>query len=352
MATRRIVVAVGMAATMTTAVASADEATPNDGYCDFVEGVADATSDSQLFPELISQFGYINQPPYALNPDVSGLRAIGGVRWRLNALYEGLASRDHGHADCRRHQALEQVRGETNARALEAKAKVLDEAMREAEQILKDITADVEARRTTTQEATATRLRVEELRALSADTHRQLSALPRETGRPLTTALAGYQTADAEMESDEAKLRRAQGFELSLRAGVDQFLTGTTSMQSGTNYFAVVELDVNFGELLMGSANARAADGRKRLLASGHDPLGVDATVDRLRSLTEVETSRAEQTAALVAELGHQMDALANVGGEDGKKYRQTVWFEWIKAKAEHAYVTAHLAALHEVLGS
>jgi hypothetical protein len=332
-------------------VAAYAEPAPNDGYCDFVEGVADATADGQLYPELISQFGYINQPPYSLNPDVSGLRAIAGVRWRFNGVYEGVANRDHGHADCRRHQALEQVRGETNARALEAKAKVLDDALSEADQLLKQQTADLEARRTTTTEATATRVRVEELRQLAADAHRQLSALPKQTGRPLNKALAAYQRADADMEDDEAKVRRAQAFELSVRAGVDQFLTGTNATQTGTNYFAVVELDINLGNLFMGDHNSRAADGRKRLLASGHDPLGVDATVDRLKSLVEVESVRADQTEALVKELDRQMEALSKVGGEDTKKARQMIWFDWIKAKAEHAYVTAHLKALHEVLG-
>ena len=330
-------------------VANADPA-PDDGYCDFVEGVADATADSQVYPELISQFGYINQPPYSINPDVSGLRAIAGVRWRFNALYEGLAYREHGAADCRRHQALEQVRGETNARALAAKAKVLDDALEEAEQILKTTNSDLEARRTTAQDATATKLRVEELRMLAADAHRQLSALPQGSGRPLNKALAEYQNADADMESDEARIRRAQAFEFSVRAGVDQFLSGTTAQQ-GTNYFAVVELDVNLGNLFMGSHNSRAADGRKRLLASGHDPLGVDATVDRLKSLVDVETVREQQTAALVAELDRQIKALEKVGGEDSKKYRETIWFDWIKARAEHAYAKAHLKALREVLG-
>ncbi len=323
---------------------------PDDGYCDFVEGVADATADGQLYPELITQFGYINQPPYSINPDNSALRAIAGVRWRFNALYEGMANRDHGRADCRRHKALEQVRGETNARALEAKVKVLDDALSEADQILKQQQGDLEARRTTAQEATATRVRVEELRQLSADAHRQLSALPPRTGRPLNTALATYQAADAQMEDDEGKVRRSQAFELSVRAGADLFLTPAAN-QSPTNYFAVVELDVNLGNLFMGDHNARAADGRKRLLASGHDPLGVDATVDRLKSLVEVESVRADQTAALVAELDRQMEALQRVGGDEGKKVRQQMWFDWIKAKAEHAYVTAHLAALHEVLG-
>jgi hypothetical protein len=322
----------------------------DDGYCDYVEGVADATADVELYPELISQVGYINQPPYSVNPDVSGLRAIAGLRWRLNGVYQGVANKDHGHADCRRHQALEQVRGETSARALAAKAKILDGALAEAEQILKAASADLDARRTTAQDATATRLRVEELRMLSADTHRQLSALPQDTNRPLGAALAAYQAADARMEADEAKVRRAQGLDVSVRAGFDQFLTGTTT-QTGTNYFAVLEVDINLGELLQGSANARAADGRKRLLASGHDPLGVDATVDRLKSLVDVESVRAEQTAALVADLDRQLEALGKVGGEDSRKYRQTIWFDWVKAKAEHAYAAAHLEALHEVLG-
>jgi hypothetical protein len=334
------------------ASAREDRSSPpaDDGYCDFVEGVADATSDVQVSPELISQIGYINQPPYSLNPDVSGLRAIAGVRWRLNGVYEGVATRDHGHADCKRHQALETVRGETNARALAAKVKVLDTALGEAEQMLKTANADFEAHRATAQEATATRVRVEELRQLSADAHRQLSALPASSGRPLNTALATYQKADAEMEEDEAKMRRAQGFELSVRAGVDQFLDGN-STQAGTNYFAVLELDVHIGQLFMGDNNTRAADGRRRLIASGHDPLGVDATVDRLRSLIDVEQVRSEQTEALVAELDRQMEALGRVGGEESRKYRQTVWFDWVKAKAEHAYAAAHLKALREVLG-
>jgi hypothetical protein len=39
------------------------------------------------------------------------------------------------------------------------------------------------------------------------------------------------------------------------------------------------------------------------------------------------------------------------VGGDESKRYRQTVWFDWIKVSAEHAYLDAHLAALRQVLG-
>jgi len=53
----------------------------------------------------------------------------------------------------------------------------------------------------------------------------------------------------------------------------------------------------------------------------------------------------------LVAELERQLTALDKISGEDSKRYRQTVWFDFVKAKAEQAYLVAHLDSLHEVLG-
>lgn len=329
-------------------VAEADPA--DDGYCDYVEGVASATSDVQLAPQLIGLFGYVEQPPTQPVPtSQSTLRLIAGVNYRLTGIYEGVATRDRGHADCRRHRALEQVRGETMARALAAKAKVLADALAEADKVLEQTTADLDARRTTTQEATAIRLRVEELRGLDADARRQLSTLPTPGNEPLGAAMSAYHTADADMERAEAKLRRAQAFDISVRAGVDKFFDSTVA--NSTPYFALVSVGINFGALWQGSANDRAAAGRKRLVESGHDPLGVDANIERVKIEIEVETKRAEETQALVGELQRQLDALARVGGEDSKKVRQTVWFDFVKAKAEQAYLTAHLDALHQVLG-
>ena len=327
-------------------VASAQPA--DDGYCEHVEGVADATSAIQLAPSLEGHFGYVEQSPTSVTPDASttNLRLIAGMRYRLTGIYEGLATRAHGDADCRRHRALERVRGETMARALAAKARVIDDALGEAETILALTAADAEARRTTAQEATATRLRVDELHELAAEAHRELSALPTPTAEPLGAALTAYHRADAEMEDAEASLRRAQGIDLSVRAGIDDFLTGPNALQ----YFAVVSVGVNLGLLWQGRGNDRAAAGRKRLVMSGHDPLGVDATLERVETEIAVETKRAEQVAALVGDLERQLESLGKLPGEDAKRYRQTVWFDAVKARAEAAYLTAHLASLHEVL--
>ena len=332
-----------------TGSAAAAYATPvDDGYCEHAEGVAAATSAIQLAPSLEGQFGYIEQSPTSVTPDAAStnLRLIAGLRYRLTGIYEGLATRDHGAADCRRHRALERVRGETMARALAARVRVLDDALGEAETILARTAADADARRTTAQEATATRLRVDELHELAAEYHRQLSALPAPTPEPLGAALSAYHRADAEMEDAEAALRRAQGLDISVRAGVDDFLTGPNALQ----YFAVVSVGVNLGLLWQGGGNDRAATGRRRLVVSGHDPLGVDATLERVETEIAVETKRAEQVAALVSDLDRQLESLGKLAGEDTKRYRQTVWFDAVKAKAEAAYLTAHLASLHEVL--
>ncbi|MEO8844899.1 MAG: hypothetical protein ABI591_00250 [Kofleriaceae bacterium] len=322
----------------------------DDGYCDYVEGVAQATSATQFAPQILGVFGYVEQAPSQVTPSQSStLRFIGGVNYRLTGIYEGFATKDHAHADCRRHSALEQVRGETESRALSAKVKVLDDAITEADKVMKQTEADFESRRTTAQETTAMRLRVEDLRTLAADAHRQLTALPPPGEQPLGAALATYRTADGDMEDAEGRLRRAQLLDVSVRAGFDEFLDNTANP---TPFFAVINVSLSVGALWQGSGNDRAAAGRKRLIEAGHDPLGVDATLENVQGTIDIETKRAEQTAALVGELERQLAALDKVGGEDSKRYRQTIWFDFMKAKAEQAYLAAHLQSLHEVLGT
>lgn len=151
------------------------------------------------------------------------------------------------------------------------------------------------------------------------------------------------------MEQYEGKLRRADAFDVSVRVGLDSFLDRSDANPSP--YFAVIAVGVNLGVLFQGGANERAAAGRRRLVRSGRDPLAADATAERLRATVETEAKREAETAALEADLQRQLDALGKLGGEESKRYRQTVWFEWIKIRAEHAYLTAHLRALREVLG-
>lgn len=326
-----------------TSTAYADD----DGYCDYVEGAANSQAAILLAPELIGSFGYIEQPPQSTQPsDTTQLRLIAGVRYKLSGIYEGIATRERAHADCRRHKAFEQVRGETSSRAIAARLKVLDDALVQAEKFLKSDEEDFAAHRTTAQEATSTRVRVEEIRQLAADDHAAMSALPPPSETPLAGALQTYRRADADVEDNEAKLRRAAGIDVSVRVGIDEY----PSRNNPSPYFAVLSVGFNTGILFQGSANQRAAAGRRRLVQSGQGP-DVQQTVEELRTTLEIETKRAKETEALVGELERQLDALGRIGGEDSKRYKQTVWFEWVKAKAQHEYLVTHVATIREVLG-
>ena len=322
--------------------------TQDDGYCDYVEGVANAQAAIQMSPELIGSIGYVEQADASSVPggETKGLRLIAGVRYSLSGLYQGVATRSRAKADCRRYTALEQVRGETTSRAIAARLKVLDTALREAEQILRTDERDFAARRTTAQEATATRVRVDELRELAAEDHRQLSGLPQPSERPLTGALTAFRDADADMERYEAKLRRAEAIDVSVRFGIDEY----PERENPSPYFAVLSVGVNLGLLFQAPANSRAAKARKLLVQSGRG-VGVEGTVDRLRATIEIESKRAKETEALVKELERQLDALNRIGGEESKRYRQTVWFELVKARAQYAYLSTHVTSIQEVLG-
>jgi hypothetical protein len=74
-------------------------------------------------------------------------------------------------------------------------------------------------------------------------------------------------------------------------------------------------------------------------------------TPDQIRAVLDVDNKRLQQVTALVADLDQQLQALTQIGGDDSKRFRQTIWFDAIKAKAELAYLQAHVAALNQLLG-
>lgn len=326
------------------------ETRESDGYCEWVEGVARSASDLLYAPALFGMFGYGNEPSLTTaTGDVinQGFRVQAGLSYKLSGIYEGSVMRDRAHYDCMRHRALDRMQGETTHRALAARIKTLDAAIPEADKILAQIEADVEGRRATAQDLIATRLRVYELRDLAAQAHRALDALPAPVAgaTPLGGALAKYYAADEKIEQAEGTLRKMQAIDVSVRLGYDKFL----DRSNGTPVFALVFVSFNLGGLWQGDANQRALIGRRKMVRE-QDQL-VDRTVKRLRELIDWEIRRARDTAALIADLETQMATLDRVGGDDTQRFRQTVWFEYVKVKAEHDYLVAHITSLKELIG-
>jgi len=321
-----------------------------DGYCDYAHGVADSESALLRSPNLFGSFGYVDQLSVTASPASTGdnLRLTFGVGYRLSGLYQSSIVRAHATAQCRRHRALSAIDSSSTRRALQAKAAVLDDALVKADQMLEQVSLDVSHRRTTRQELISTRLRVDRLHELAAETRRQLDALPATKGDAgLARSLASYLTADGEVERQEGRLRRARAWDVSLRMGYDRFLANDTS----SPFFAVVSASFNVGWLFQGSAETRAASGRRRILRDERGGIGADATAARMRSLLQIDSKRSEETAALVGDLDDQLHELRRVGGENSRRLAQTVWFEWVEAKAQHEYYAAHVATLRQVLG-
>ena len=327
-----------------------DEAAVDDGYCDWVEGVAASQRAVLWSPEVFGTFGYLDQTGLTAVPDSTGndLRITAGLSYSLSGLYRGAVTRARAEADCRRHQNLGQLEQDTAYRALQARARVLEEALPEAQGLLDAATRDFEQRQANLQELTATRLRVDSLRALMVETQRQLGAAQPAKAAPFTGVLQDYYAADADVERAESKLRWADAWDVSLRVGYDRFVDDDTG---DSPLFALASISFNFGALFQGGPNETAAAGRARYVRHQRTALNA-VTKRRLRATAEAEKRREKETAALVADLEKQLAELESMTTVTSRRYRETVWFEWVKVKAEHEYLRVHLASLAEMMGN
>jgi hypothetical protein len=332
-------------------VPGAARADETHGYCDYVEGVAAAESALMFSPTLFGSVGKLEQNAVTGDPTAASedLRYTAGVAYSLTGVVEGILTRKRAKAECHRHEALAQVQSESTYHALDARRKVLDEALEEADEMLARASEELDRRTATAQEVLSTRVRVDELRAMAADTKLELEALPKPAaGVPMKSALTTLYRADATLERSDARLREMKALDVSVRVGYDSFL-GT---DGASPYFAVLTVSFNPGWIVQRGANKKAASGRRHLVQEEYGTHQVDTTTTRLNAMLEVERKRLTETGALVDDLDTQLRQLERIGGEGSRRLRETVWFEWVKARADHEYLVAHVAALEEILGA
>jgi hypothetical protein len=325
-----------------------DEAmSEDDGYCDWVEGAASSQSAVLSSPSIFGTFGYLDQTGLTAVPESTGndLRLTAGLQYSLSNLYQGAVVRARARAECERHRALGELELNTTFRALQARVRVLEKGMAEAQAFLNTASEDFENRQASLQELTATRLRVDGLRALIVET-RRLMAESEPTRPPPAGALSNYYVAEAEVEHQEARLRRAEAWDVSVRLGYDRFLEDDTE---DSPLFALASVSFNIGALFQGAGNEQAATGRARFVRAGRG--GENAAVlRRLRATAQAEQKREKETAALLADLEKQLAELEQLTSITSRRYRETLWFEWVKVKAEHEYLRTHLASLNQIL--
>ncbi|WP_241759377.1 hypothetical protein [Pyxidicoccus parkwayensis] len=333
------------------------------GYCDFVRGVADAESALELAPELYASFGVVNAG------ESSGGGALGKPKPRLTAglgydfvgLYRGTTIRKRAEADCRRQRAVAMLEAAVHQgpalgedAALEARARVLQESLPRAEELVTALRNDLREGRSTLEELNAVQVRLDNLRELATNTalaRAQIAGRPQfAQGQRLESLLEEMRAADDEVESYSGGLRRAEAWELSLRGGYDEVF----NVEQSVPLSGQILLTYNLGHLWQGSANARAREGRRQ--ASLQEVTGVSQRISELmadlRARHRTEESRLREVSTLVADLEGQLREVEALQTREVRRFRDYLLLELTRLRAEQAYLRAHVDALTSLVGT
>lgn len=333
------------------------------GYCDWVKGLGDAEAALELAPEVFGSFGAVN------TGEAEGGTALGKPKLRVTAglsydfvgLYRGHKIHRRAAAECRRHQALSSLQaavrqgtGLGEDSALEARARVLQDALPRAEALVTALRTDLRDGRATLEELNAVQVRLDHLRALSTDTalaRERLASRPAfPQGQRLESLLEELRAADDAVEVATGSLRRARAWELSVRGGYDEVF----DLDQDVPLFGQVMLTYDLGHLWQGKANARAREGRRR--STLHEVVGVHQEVSELlvelRSRHRTEEARLREVSALVSDLEGQLKEVEALQTREIRRFRDYLLLELARLRAEQAYLTAHVEALTTFLGT
>jgi hypothetical protein len=333
------------------------ELSPDDGYCQWLEGAAAAASAPLTMPDLFAAVGAVDAGSATGGSAIGtpGLKLQAGLGYSFSDLLKGRGLRRQALAECRRHRSGEALRtalrsgadvGE--AQALAARAAVLEEVIPKGVALVAALREDVRAQRVTLEELNAAELRLDGLRALAGQTRlareRILARTQAVGGQDLAGSLRAYRDADREVERIAGGLRRTSAWDLRLHGGLEQ-VVGPGPAQFPL--FALATLTYNLGALRQDKANALAAAGR--LAWSGSDLAGgrgMDELLAEARAIQATEKSRLAEVEVLKRDLEQQLAVVQAVESAQVRRYRDFVWFELARVRAEHAYLDAHVREL------
>jgi len=338
--------------------------TSTDPYCEYTEGAAASEAAPLLAPDLFGTGGVFDYQFLTVSAPVSTSQAnhgrvFAGGEYSFGNLHKGVTLKRRARADCEAHRItaelesfLQNDSNTTTTGALDARASVLREALPQGETILEATAKSVGSFSITIQQADAIRLRLDELRHMLEDTERErILATPSEAfaGISLPRLLAKAEVLERELEKREANAREAAAWDFTVRGGYDHIFRQNVSQP----YFAMGTLVFNLGSLWQKKADARAAEGREKWFVE--QPEGVTARTGRLlrqlRDMKQTEQHRLRETQILLADLELRMKTLKEISDKKAESYRDYLWFDYVKMKAENAYLGAHLKDLSGIAG-
>jgi len=335
----------------------------SDSYCTFVKSSATSQAALLFSPQLYLTVGYINGDDNATGSVTAAqtrTRLTAGLRFSVSETWQGAVVKARADAECERYRALTQLtaltelgREQVSQRALMAKLAVLEEAMPRAAELLRIAQQHHQDGRSTTELLTATQLRVDALRATLAETRQSLAvaATSAFTGTPRSIpALQKMRdTAETALERSEGSFRRAQAWDLVLRGGYDRIF----DVRDQLPLFGIATISLKPGWFGQFAADRRAREAR--LAWSRQQSVGIDARAEvvlrQYRAIEDSEQQRLRESAALLADLETRWQSVESMEGPRAQAFRDYLWFDLIRTRAEVAYLRAHLAELKSYRG-
>jgi hypothetical protein len=342
---------------------AADYTDDGDAYCAFTKNVANAETALLVTPQLFLDYGQVNGND--ITTGSGGLtsapptdRLTFGARYSLVAgLLRGVFNRQRAGADCDRYRAasglsrfLVENREQVSPSSLDAKLAILRAAMPKAQEILGRLRSSVEHAHATVEELEATQVRVDDLEATLMQAETLRAGLPSRTSLPAPEQLLRrHRDADAEMERYESRLRLTEAFDVQVRGGLDYFF----GIRDQNPYFAVVSLSINPAIVYLPFAESAAAKGRERAVRLENDAVEqkTELLASRLRALLAGERKRLSEVRVLLSDVEGRIRAIESIESDKLRRFREAMWFDWVKLKAEHEFLRVHTSELAASLG-
>lgn len=321
-------------------------------YCDWRGAQANAEQTMLWAPDVVAWSWGGGLYDSSAMDDSSALRGriLAGLRYDFSDLYRGFLRGDEATAACQRYRAksrFERAVGRSaqigQRAALEAKYKVLSDAVPQAKEVVKGLKRAVKGKRASDRELRAMQIRLETLERMAQESRDELAGLgdAGEKTPNLYDLLDAYMRADRAYQQARAQTERSKSWELSLAAGYQHRF----GVQESAPVFAGAALSFNIGRLWEASATERAIEAHQTWQKQRPGgPAGKLRQVVRTHKLSaRADQEQLQTKAQLLADLEARLERLAPLKGQDAVSYRNLVWFDYAQLIAETTALSMRL---------
>jgi hypothetical protein len=336
-----------------------------DAYCRYAVGTAASRSALLASPWLFSSLGTVGiggTPAASLDTPLDGgdaasrrprLAFQAGMGFSPTRLYAASLVDDAARADCEIYRADSLVQRllhapqPTDRGALEARARVLREALPDARTLLADRQSQLDNGRATLQDYSVTALKVQALQRDLTETEGRLATLQEASGPqapPARAAFEALRTAEERRQGVDGRLRRSAAFEVTVRGGYQEVI----ALAGDPPVFGSISAQFVPGWFWQHDADRQAADAqRDRVEARINEVRARLAEVrTRLSGELAVAQKRLSEVTIMLTDLEDRYNGLREVGTRQSRDFREYLWFDLIQLRANRAFVSAQVQAL------